>query len=108
MDFGKSAATFLDLQTDKAVRLHTTKHFHLQDDEDPIAFFNAIPDEELFDFAAVKVQYQPEDLPGRPLYHAVCSVCGEEVNDGRQVEVDGDTQCKACAQGAYYQVEGAL
>jgi len=102
MDYGKSAATFLNLQTGEAFRLHTRKHFNPPEDVDLIAFFEAISDEEMFETQSVQVNYRPEDLPGKPLCHYVCPVCGEEVNDGRQVIKDGVAICKGCLDDAYY------
>ena len=102
MDYGKSAATFLNTQTGKAVRVRTTRYFAAPEGADLVEFFNAIPDEEMFEFTAVKVHYRPEDLPGKPLDRMTCPACKEEVTDGRQVVRDGTALCKACAEGAYY------
>ena len=102
MDYGKTAATFLNAATGEAVRVLRTKHVYPPDGADIAAFFDAIPDEELFTHRRVKVQFKPEDLPGKPLYATFCQQCGEEVIDGRQVERDGRTLCKACADGGYY------
>jgi formylmethanofuran dehydrogenase subunit E len=46
----------------------------------------------------------PEDLPGRPLKTAQCEACGEIIRDGREVEAEGRTLCRACANGPYYSV----
>ena len=105
MDYGKSAATFLNIKTGEAIRLHTTRYFNAPDDADLLAFFEAIPDEEMFIVTPVTVHYRAEDLPGKPLDHAICEVCNEEINDGRQVVKDGVVMCKACAHGAYYDVK---
>lgn len=104
MDYGKSAATFLNTETGEAIRLFSEKRYRPSEGEDLVAFFDAIPDEELFGVRQVKVHYKPDDLPGKPLSEAViCPKCGEKVIDGRQVEKDGIILCKACAYGAYYE-----
>lgn len=106
MDYGKSAATFLNLQTGKAVRIYRKMRLYPPEGEDLIAFFDAIPDEEMFSATYVGVHYRQEDLPGKPLDAMTCPRCGEEVIDGRQVIRDGVAMCKACAEGAYYDLEG--
>ncbi|MDR2737126.1 MAG: FmdE family protein [Gracilibacteraceae bacterium] len=105
MDYGKTAATFLNLQTGEGIRLYRKKRVYPADGEDLVAFFDAIPDEDLFSVTRVKVRYRPEDLPGKPLDAMTCPKCGEEVIDGRQVIQDGVSVCKACAEGAYYDWE---
>jgi len=105
MDYGKSAATFLNLQSSKAIRVYRKMRTPMPDGADLATFFDAIPDEELFNTANVNVHYRPEDLPGKPLYAMTCQLCGEEVIDGRQVMQNGIDVCKACAAGAYYDAE---
>ncbi len=107
MDYGKTAATFLNCETGQAFRVLRTKHVYPPDGDNDIAgFFNKISDEELFTWAPVKVHFRPEDLPGKPLQATFCQQCGEEVIDGRQVEEGGKTLCKACADGGYYEALG--
>jgi formylmethanofuran dehydrogenase subunit E len=50
------------------------------------------------------VEIPPEDRPGRPISRVFCIACGEGVNDRREVYVDGQPLCRACAEGAYYRV----
>ena len=108
MDYGKSAATFLNIETGEAIRLFSKKKTKPAEDADLVEFFNVIPDEDLFGFYHVKVHYSPDDLPGKPLSDAIaCPKCGERVIDGRQVLVDGVFMCKACAYGAYYDIAGS-
>ena len=105
IDYGKSAATFLNLETGEAIRLFSKKKAKPAEDEDLVEFFSAIPDEDLFGLNHVKVNYSPDDLPGKPLSDAiVCAECGEKVIDGRQILIDGVFKCKACAYGAYYEI----
>jgi formylmethanofuran dehydrogenase subunit E len=62
-----------------------------------------MPAEELFVIQPVEVTLRPEDRPGRPLSRVVCAVCGEGINDRREVYVEDQPLCRACAEGAYYQ-----
>jgi formylmethanofuran dehydrogenase subunit E len=103
VDYGKMAATFVDLGSGKAVRLAPRPEVpHAGREEDPLTFWNDWTDEQLFDFQPVIVDVPPEDLPGRPLRTVVCAACGEKVQDGREIECEGETLCRACAGGAYY------
>ncbi len=106
MDYGKSAATFVNIKTGAALRICTKFHMYPPEGTDPVEFFNKLKDEEMFIAQKVKVDYKPEDLPGKPLDAMTCPSCGEEVIDGRQVEKDGIVMCKACAYGSYYKILG--
>jgi formylmethanofuran dehydrogenase subunit E len=64
-----------------------------------------MPDNELFQWRAVKVEIPEEDMPGRPLRRIKCDKCGEHVQDNRDVSVDGKLLCKACAHGGYYKAQ---
>jgi len=102
LDYGKSAATFVNTKTGTAVRISSISRRYAPDGADLTEFFGNIPDDEMFSVTHVKVNYRPEDLPGKPLDSIICPKCGEGVMDGRQVKRDGITICKACADGAYY------
>ena len=108
MDYGKPAASFLNLKTGEAVRIYRHKHSFPPESADLIEFFEAVPDEEMFTVTRINIRYRPEDLPGKPLDAMTCPICGEEVIDGRQVEKDGAFMCKACAGTAYYEAENKI
>ena len=102
MDYGKSAATFLNLQTGKALRIYRKTHRYPPEGAELIEFFESIPDSDMFSTELVHVHYDKTDLPGKPLDAIICSSCGEEVIDGRQQQKDGVYMCRACAFGSYY------
>jgi len=105
VDYGKLAATFVDLATGRAIRIAPRPEVpHAGSDTDPLEFWNDWTDEQLFTCTEVRLVVPQEDQPGRPVRRAVCARCGEEVQDARDVVVDGETLCRACAFGAYYQV----
>ncbi len=105
VDYGKMAATFVDLATGKAVRLAPQPDVpHVAGDVDPIEFWNDWTDERLFSCAPVVVDIPEEDKPGSRSPHAVCATCGERISNAREVIKDGQTLCRACAFGAYYRV----
>jgi formylmethanofuran dehydrogenase subunit E len=114
MDYGKMAATFLNLRTGRAVRVvvreeaRTMAKECFPQIEDKYAAqleaYRILPDEELFDAADVQVSLRPEDLPGRPLSRVKCGRCGEYVQDRREKNVGGEPVCRPCAQGGYYRL----
>jgi formylmethanofuran dehydrogenase subunit E len=105
MDYGKMAATFYNVQTGEAIRIHTADIRPGDDVEDKVAFYEAIPDDTLIITQKVSVNVKPGDLPGKPKGTVVCASCGEKVHDGREVTRGGVTYCKICAgDPVYYQV----
>lgn len=104
MDFGKTAATFIDTKTSKAVRIHSIFHEFPKEGESVEDFYSKYTDEELFAVEEVEVSLKEGDLPGPPSQVQVCSMCGEEVLDGKHVVKDGKILCKHCAGMGYYKV----
>jgi formylmethanofuran dehydrogenase subunit E len=112
MDFGKMAATYVNLRSGKAVRVlareesrRTAKALFPRIENKytgQIEAYKVMSDEDLFEVMPVQVQIRPEDMPGRPLSRVVCDACGEQVQDNREVRQDGIVLCKACAGGCYY------
>ena len=113
-DFGKVAATFCDLQEDRAVRVSARESARQRAREmypeldspnrQQMRAYRELTDEELFDSQWVRVKIGPEDLPGYKAPRAVCAGCGEGISFGRETIVDGRTLCRACAGGRYYEV----
>lgn len=102
MDFGKTAATFVDLKTYRAIRVRKTCHRYPEEGEDLEVFFSKFDDEELFEVEEVIVNLKPGDLPGKPTEIQICTCCGEEVLDGKHVIKDGKVMCRSCAGERYY------
>jgi len=100
INYGKSAATFLDLKTNKAVRVAVLKK--PKEEENSFEVFKTMQEEELFKIEEVKVNLSQGDLPGRPYRTDECSRCGEVVLDGRAINKEGKTLCRGCANGTYY------
>lgn len=118
MDFGKMAATFVNLKTGKAVRViakeesrdRAKTYFPAIEDKykAQLEAYKIMADEELFAMTEVVVAVRPEDMPGRPLRRVRCDSCGEHVQDMREVYRDGKVLCVPCAQGGYYEVKAPL
>jgi formylmethanofuran dehydrogenase subunit E len=114
LDYGKLAATFLNVETGKAVRivalessrrLADQRHPEIEDKyERQMRTYREAAEEELFGVTEVEVQVRAKDLPGHPRSRVVCQKCGEGVNDGREINLpDRITLCRPCVYGPYYQ-----
>lgn len=112
-DFGKVAATFCDLRDGRAVRivaLDTAKQRAREmfpeiesRNQQQMAAYRLMPDDELFSTQWVNVAIGPEDLPGYKAGRVVCAQCGEGINFRREVVRGERTLCRACAGERYYQ-----
>ena len=117
MDYGKMAATFLNLRTGRAVRVvaredsrnKAKEYFPAIADKyaAQLEAYKVMSDEELFDVMQVKVTPRTEDMPGRPLRRTRCDGCGEYVQDMREIYREGKVLCKPCAGEGYYTTEKA-
>ncbi|HEY7269915.1 MAG TPA: molybdopterin-guanine dinucleotide biosynthesis protein B [Dehalococcoidia bacterium] len=117
-DFGKMAASFLDTATGAAVRVVARDDSrervpaYVSGIEDPhhaqLAAYQLMPDEELLTVQPIRMELTEADMPGRPRGRIACGRCGEGVTDSRQVLVDGEAVCRACAGGAYYSPAGGI
>jgi formylmethanofuran dehydrogenase subunit E len=112
MNYGKMAATFVNLATNRAVRIfakdesRTLAKNYFPDIENKytaqLEAYKIMSDEELFNVTLVRVRMRPEDMPGRPTRRVVCQACGEQVQDGREQCRDGKILCRPCAGNGYY------
>ncbi|MDA8422149.1 MAG: FmdE family protein [Nitrospiraceae bacterium] len=115
MDYGKMAATYVNLKTGKAARIvaredsRNKAREHFPEIENKYAgqleAYKIMSDEELFDVMEVSVKVAPEDMPGRPMRRVQCDSCGEHVQDMREINRDGKILCRPCAEGGYYAVQ---
>jgi formylmethanofuran dehydrogenase subunit E len=110
-DWGKVAATFVDLQTGRAIRVaakESSKQIaremfpEMQKDPGQQKAYAQLSEEILFDKKWVKVEVQPEDMPGFKGPRVVCAECGEGINFKREVLQSGRTVCRSCAGERYY------
>ncbi|MDR0354951.1 MAG: FmdE family protein [Deltaproteobacteria bacterium] len=108
--YGKTAMSFLDLKSGKAYRIAvktSDRPPHGDPKDKQVAFWEKRTDEDIFAWQEVAVTLSDGDLPGPPVSVVVCSVCGEDVLDRKEVLKDGQVMCRACAEGAYYRPIGA-
>ena len=118
LDFGIMAATFVNLETGKAIRATAREEARalsksycpeiMEKYQRQLEAYKVMPLDELFLFQEVKVQLKECDMPGRPLRRVRCSECGDFVQDCRELEKDGKVLCRACAGERYYKVVGTV
>jgi len=113
-DWGKVAATFVDLKTGRAIRVAAKESSkqaakemfpELDKETGQQKAYAQLPDEVLFDRKWVRVKVAPEDLPGFKGPRVVCAQCGEGINFKREVVENGRTLCRSCAGESYYNYE---
>jgi formylmethanofuran dehydrogenase subunit E len=112
MDFGKMAATFVNLETGISVRVvakedarEKAKNYfpEIKDKHQcQLEAYKIMSDEELFYHEPVYLNIPEQDMPGRPLRRVRCEECGEYVQDMRDVYRDGKIMCRPCANGEIY------
>jgi formylmethanofuran dehydrogenase subunit E len=106
-DWGKMAATFVDLSCDTGVRvvaLENSRELARQlhpaiesKSRQQMVAYRELGDAQLFRVEHVHVHVDPAELPGYKADRVVCSRCGEGINFGR-FETSGDQAlCLSCA-----------
>jgi formylmethanofuran dehydrogenase subunit E len=113
-DWGKMAATFVDVSTGKAVRIAAKEsskalarqmHPELADkNSQQMLAYREMPEADLFTTEWVKVELPPEEFPGYKGDRIVCEQCGEGINFRRETRREGKVLCRACAGERYYEV----
>jgi formylmethanofuran dehydrogenase subunit E len=125
-DWGKMAATFVDLNSPlapldetpiyKGIRiaaLESSKQRARElypgiesKNEQQMFAYRELPDADLFSEEWVMVPLHPREMPGYKSQRIACAVCGEGINYDRQiVDATGRTLCQGCAapKARYYQ-----
>ena len=113
-DWGKVAATFVDLESGTRCSPRRSRKLKEACARRCILKSRArtssrcwptakCPIDDLFSIQWVKVQVGPEELPGYKGERIVCAQCGEGINFQREVRRDGDILCRACAGERYYE-----
>lgn len=112
-DWGKMAATFVDVETGKAVRvvaresskeLARALHPEIADkNKQQMLAYREMTDEQMFHTQWVHVELPAEEFPGYKGERVVCERCGEGINFRREVRRGGKVLCRACAGERYYE-----
>jgi len=111
-DWGKMAATFVDVQNGRAIRIAAKEsskqrarelHPEIENkNQQQMIAYREMPDNDLFEVQWVKVELPPEEFPGFKAERIVCDECGEGINFKREVYREGRILCRACAGDRYY------
>lgn len=112
-DWGKVAATFVDVSTGKAIRIAAKEsskalarelHPEIESkNQQQMLAYREMSNEDLFATQWVKVDLPPEEFPGYKGERVVCAECGEGINFRREMRRQGKVLCRACAGDTYYQ-----
>lgn len=112
VDYGKVAATFVDTQTERAVRVVPNQEARTlawqyapeahNRWEAQLAGYQRMPDELLLMHHPVALAQPLQVVLGQHGQPAVCQICSEEIINQREVEIEGTVMCRACAAPAYY------
>jgi formylmethanofuran dehydrogenase subunit E len=107
-DWGKMAATFVDLKENRAIRIAALEgsretaarlYPHLENkNQQQMQAYRELPDGELFREEWVGVEIDAADLPGYKAERIACARCGEGVNFGRFAVIDAERLCLSCAR----------
>jgi formylmethanofuran dehydrogenase subunit E len=114
-DWGKMAATFIDLPSDRALRIAAREsskdlaralypEIENKNQQQMLAY-RELSDANLFTEEWVRVTLLPKEFPGYKGDRLACAKCGEGINYDRFVQRDGQRLCHACAnpEERYYQ-----
>ncbi len=111
-DYGKIAATFIEVKTGRAFRLAPSldvraraqfyapdecRHYFAQ-----LEGYQRMPIDELFTLQEVALTTPIQEIVSRPGVRVNCEICGEEIINEREIYRDHLTLCKGCATPSYY------
>ena len=113
-DWGKMAATFVDVSTGKAIRIAAKEsskklaremHPELESkNQQQMLAYRELSEDDLFATQWVKIELPAEEFPGYKGERIVCAECGEGINFRREIHREGRVLCRACAGERYYDV----
>ena len=114
-DWGKMAATFIDLPSGRAIRVAALESSKERARElypeiegknaQQMHAYREMPDAELFSEQWVTVPLDAREMPGYKSARIACAECGEGINYDREIRRDDRILCQGCADisGRYYQ-----
>jgi formylmethanofuran dehydrogenase subunit E len=122
VDWGKMAATFVDLQRSAGDDIYGGVRIAARETSRDLArerfpeitdknqqqmrAYRDLTDDELFTVQTIEVTLPPNEFPGFKGGRLACSVCGEGINYRREIMREGRVLCQGCAQPerCYYRV----
>lgn len=114
-DWGKMAATFVDLADGRALRIAATETSKQRarelypeienKNQQQMRAYREMPDEDLFTEEWVRVALDAKEFPGYKGERVTCAECGEGISYERWTVRDGQKLCHGCADpfARYYQ-----
>ena len=111
-DYGKIAATFVDVETERTLRIAPQpdlrhRAFSYADGESRHYFaqlqaYQSMPDDELLTIQPIILTTPVQEIVSRAGVRVNCDACGEEIINEREVLLHGRILCRACGWGGYY------
>ena len=112
LDYGKVAATFVDMRNNKACRIAPRSGIRsaaqklVPDAESrwqaQLKAYQMMPDGDLLAVQFVELSIPIEKLLSRPAYRVNCEICEEEIINEREVTINEKVLCRVCAGQSYY------
>ncbi len=112
VDFGKVAATFIDVRTETCIRIAPSvqaRSLALAYSPDSanrwdamLSAYQSMPVMDLLVFQHVQLDTPLAQILSAPGKKVKCAVCGEEIMNEREVLKDGMILCRSCAGEGYY------
>lgn len=111
-DYGKVAATFVDVRTEQALRIAPrpdvrqkasvyapaeSRHYFAQ-----LQAYQSMPEAELLKIQPVFLNKSVTSILSRAGVRVQCDVCEEEIINEREVVILGRVLCQPCAHGGYF------
>lgn len=111
-DWGKMAATFVDVNDGRAIRVSAKEsskalarqmHPEIENkNQQQMLAYREMSEADLFSTQWVKVDLPPEEFPGYKGERITCELCGEGINFRREIRREGKILCRGCAGEQYY------
>ena len=113
-DCGKIAATFVDTETPRRIRLIPQETIRTLAYEfapgvsskwqAQLLGYQRIPDEQLFHIQDIELLIPIEKMVSKAGRKVICQQCGEEIINEREAILNGQILCKPCAGSSYYRL----
>ena len=111
-DYGKIAATFIDVKQGRAIRVaprvgvrEQARNYRPEEKRryfSQLHAYQIMPAEALFKIQEVRLTTPLRAIISRAGVRTECDQCGEEIINEREIRRDGLTLCHSCAGKAYY------
>jgi formylmethanofuran dehydrogenase subunit E len=112
MDYGIMAATFINLETNRAFRIISTEEARdlasiyapdiAEKSAQQLTAYKLMPDSVLFKVQKVKVSLDIHDMPGPTRKKTICTRCGQIVRDQREIMIGNKAVCQPCSDTSYF------